>query len=195
MKRLAILIFIFACKSEDPRPQKNENQNIQPKIIEIYYVENGQVFFGDKKNGTERALENADPETFAILDEFYAEDKDRIFFQNNVIEGADKDTFQILALSYSKDANSVYWGAGKIEADVASFQTLTCFYAQDNNSIFWKNNEVAVSNPEQFQYHSHSETPPDVMGAQLNLHETPYNPEYCYYYDNEFFYYDGAKIP
>jgi hypothetical protein len=84
-----------------------------------YFADSTTVFL----NGGQ--ILDADPETFAILQEVYSQDASHIFYFDGPIEGADMTTFEVIVIPYSRDSTHVYWKAKPIpEADPATFQVL-----------------------------------------------------------------------
>lgn len=64
-------------------------------------------------------------ESFEVLTEMYARNKENIFYLDKKLKNADKDTFQVLNILFAKDKNSVFYLGDILKgADASSFQVL-----------------------------------------------------------------------
>ena len=94
---------------------------------------------------------NANPKTFAILEENYSKDNVNVYFQNKMIEDANPKTFQLLKPShmgkcdnlngelYAKDNRYVFFGLTKlkeVDLDTIAVDSTFCFKAHDKNRYF-----------------------------------------------------------
>lgn len=72
----------------------------------------GSNFYAKDKNyvffGNEK-LKNADPKSFEILTDGFSKDKNHVYFLNFLMPERDANTFEILNNYYSKDKNHVYY--------------------------------------------------------------------------------------
>jgi hypothetical protein len=110
---------------------------------ESYLADKNFVYFYGSK------LENADVNTFELLDFGYAKDKNSVYFSGDStkMEGVEAESFQVLNEYYTKDKNAVYFGAGDYmwsiqqvkNVDVETFETIDgqAFYAKDKNNIYF----------------------------------------------------------
>lgn len=76
---------------------------------EKYQIKEGVVYYGDTKRP------DIDLETFQVINQYFAKDKNLGFLNGNKIEGSDGATFSYITEFYSKDKNSVFFGNEKIE--------------------------------------------------------------------------------
>lgn len=90
-----------------------------------------------------KQLPTVDGESFAPLNDFYARDKNKIFFKDELIlPGADAASFRLLSEhDFARDKNHVYYLSSKQpfiigDADPASFEVFDRGYAKDKNNIF-----------------------------------------------------------
>ncbi len=124
----------------------------------LQIVENPAVRFQSSYTKDERAvyyrgemLPDADPDTFAIFDAFYAKDKDNVYYEpepfessSRVIrlEGADPKTFALCDADQdrddcAKDAKSVYVLGRLVQgADPETFTMLSDTYGKDTHSVY-----------------------------------------------------------
>jgi len=83
-------------------------------------------------------LENADLNTFEILQSPYARDKEHIYYKEELLQSTDPDTFTILGDRFSKDKNHVYCESKLIQdADPDTFASLSQHYYIDKNYVYY----------------------------------------------------------
>jgi hypothetical protein len=101
-----------------------------------FEVEGNFVYY--KYNYDYSLIENVDIETFQILDNFYAKDKNFVYFKEKNMEEIDPESFEIICCGYSKDKNSIYYNATKLSGiDSESFIFLSDMYQQDKNFVYY----------------------------------------------------------
>jgi len=98
----------------------------------IFFINNNNVYCNGK------LIENADPETFAVLNTSgFATDKKNVYFKTEILKGGDATTFTYIDGNYYKDKRHVYFNLEKIKnADPATFEVIvvsTSFYNSTNN--------------------------------------------------------------
>ena len=88
----------------------------------VYYLED----IDTEKNSYSFAfvkMSNVDKDSFKVLGEFYAKDKNNVYYENKKLKQADTGTFEILNLNYSMepyaflvgyDKNGLYYGGKRI---------------------------------------------------------------------------------
>ncbi|MGN7414688.1 DKNYY domain-containing protein [Paenibacillus sp. SAF-068] len=96
------------------------------------WVENtSSVFYRTEWGGTPHReakvvfnlVRGADRSSFEPLDEQFARDRERVYFQWRILKGADPDTFQPLGGPFGRDRNHVYYNGYRVdEADVRQFE-------------------------------------------------------------------------
>ncbi len=113
---------------------------------EIHYIPIGNWFeLGDNK------ITGADVETFRVVSDQYAKDKNNVYFHGTKIDGADAETFEYLCAAFgdedqlwrgefAKDKNRLYHGANHFEnLDLENFSFVgeTCgAYLTDSKHIY-----------------------------------------------------------
>jgi hypothetical protein len=119
--------------------------NADSETFEIIKQEKNDSTFAKDANQVYKygePIPNADPNTIAILNNFYAKDKNRVFYRNSMISDADPNTIQVLSTSCAKDKNNVYQQEKKINAHAPSFEYLGSGYAKDKNHIYTNKNKI-----------------------------------------------------
>ena len=80
---------------------------------------------------------NVDNKTFITIDDDYAKDKDKVFYQGRHIELALPQSFQVLTEGYSKDIENVYlFNYPIINANPDAFAVLGGLFSKDNENIY-----------------------------------------------------------
>ena len=103
-----------------------------------YFTKNNEIYYFTDNDGLreeEFKVQGVDVNTFQVIDEIYAKDKNYVYRIGKKMEGADPQSFNVLSnKAYSKDKFNVYaWGV-KIEgADPESFYLIDSKRAQDKN--------------------------------------------------------------
>ena len=70
--------------------------------------------------------------------EYYAKDKNKVYYGKDVIFNADPNTFTILSILFSKDKSNVYFKGESIsKSDSRSFDIICGFLAKDDNFIYY----------------------------------------------------------
>lgn len=111
----------------------------------------------------EDKLEGADSETFEFLDKvnpyLFAKDKNRLYFQGEIVENGDPASIQSIGYAYYKDKGQVYFLnerpdftlLEKIEdADSSSFGVICMGYAKDAHHVYFGSKVIEYANPETF---------------------------------------------
>ncbi|UOK63637.1 DKNYY domain-containing protein [Paenibacillus sp. OVF10] len=89
------------------------------------------IFYKTEWGGTYRReaktvfnlVRGADRSTFEPLDEHFARDQERVYFQWRILKGADPDTFQPLGGPFGRDRNHVYYNGYRVdEADAREIE-------------------------------------------------------------------------
>jgi len=82
--------------------QIKESREVKSEIVSNYEIKEDGIYY----QGI--LIEGVDKETFEVLGETYAKDKNYVYYVGKRIEGADPVTFEVLNEIYSKDKSSVY---------------------------------------------------------------------------------------
>lgn len=131
-----ILLFFASCNSSDKESLGNnylkDNQGI------YFYEHQGDVF-----------LEEADPDTFEVLEHYFAKDQDTVFYQKHTVNVEDVATFEPLNKNFAKDKFNVYERhlapidvpnniifQKNSEIDLETFEILDISYAKDKNRVY-----------------------------------------------------------
>ncbi len=111
----------------------------------IYFFKDS-IFIKDK-NGIycgRKKLNNADIDTFEILEFWYAKDKNNIYrdaFLCSIskVNWANPESFNVITQSFSKDENNIYYLDNKIEgADLETFEVLKKSYGKDKSNVYFR---------------------------------------------------------
>ena len=96
-------------------------------------------FFARDKNYIyyfEKPLKFVDKASFKKLSDSYISDKNGIYYLDKIIKGADKNSFEIMGWGYAKDRNNVYYEDKKVSgADINTFEVKEDI-VKDKNSIY-----------------------------------------------------------
>ncbi len=101
-------------------------------------------------------IEEADPDSFEILNHCYSKDENRVYFTNVVITDANSKTFKVLDRNYSKDSIDIYFQQYAIVgADMGSFKIVSNnekegYYSKDKEHLFQRHLIVSNLAPENF---------------------------------------------
>jgi hypothetical protein len=98
-------------------------------------------------------LPTADPATFAVLDSDLAKDAKRVWKGDHVIDGADAATARVVRPHWTwKDRNRVYYQAEVIkDADPATFRHLGQGFYRDAKRVWWCTIPLPGADPDSFQ--------------------------------------------
>jgi len=83
----------------------------------------------------------ADPDTFQVIQSWYAKDARQVYFGSKVLAGADAASFQGIGGElgeFAKDAKNVYWQGQVVNGcDAATFQLLKYRFAKDSKHAYF----------------------------------------------------------
>ncbi len=89
--------------------------------------------------------------TSNIKYEYYATDKDKVFYGEKVLANADMATIKSISAIYTKDTNHVFIGGDIMEsADANSFVLVQGRFAKDQNHVYHVG-KIISNNPESFE--------------------------------------------
>lgn len=136
---LAIGGILFGSCGFDPH---SSDKLVDGEKSSFYYVSTDNTIIYKYKQsitgiplGWSRTKLDADAESFVVLSERYAKDKNSAFYQKNKFQ-ADTKSFAYVNRNYCKDKSSVYYAGRKItNADASTFD-IRDGYARDKNSVF-----------------------------------------------------------
>lgn len=211
---VAALWFFTSCKSNK---DKADTINTD-KLTNGFVKKSDSIWFHDV------ALENVDPNTFEIIDDYFFKDKDRVHFYETYrvsqdyftskrkkilpLENADTHSFVSLGDGYAKD-NSAAWyldRAFKVD-DLESLTVLNHHFVKDDKTVYVDRKPIAGSYGKSFELI----TDRYAKDSQNYYYCTPFdgkyeiNPISCHYTlfvvidyqyskDNVSVYYEGEKI-
>lgn len=157
---VAALWFFTSCKTSNDKG-KSETTNSDK-------LDNGFVKKGDTIWFHDVALENVDPNTFELVDDYFFKDKDRVHFYETYrvsqdyftskrkrylpLENADPASFVVLGEGYAKD-NSTAWyldRAFKVE-DLESLTVLNHHFIKDNKTAYLDRKTIGGSDGKTFE--------------------------------------------
>jgi hypothetical protein len=117
-------------------------QPIKPVIQSLYYRCGEKVFYWYAE------IPEADPNSFIVLNQRYAKDKNSAYLIQFPIKYSDPNTFTLLEHDYSKDKLNVYHGGTLIPgADPSSFTPLGNYYSKDQNHVYYFSRLLEDANP------------------------------------------------
>ena len=91
--------------------------------------------FGLEKKSSK--IEGVDVATFKALSEWYAKDKNSVYWQTLKVKDANPETFKVINNYYGRDAQAVFKGATLIEgADPATFRFVKSNWTRDNANYY-----------------------------------------------------------
>ncbi|MGN0003431.1 MAG: DKNYY domain-containing protein, partial [Sphingobacterium composti] len=98
-------------------------------------------------------LKNSDPNTFKVINDVWAKDKNNVYWFGKIYKKADAATFEkiseppLTSFDYAKDKNNVYIANGqtiKKALHGASFEILDKFWAKDNFVVYCLSNKSII---------------------------------------------------
>lgn len=157
---VAALWFFTSCKSKKDNSKSNTATSDK--------LDNGFVKKGDTIWFHDEALENVDPNTFELVDDYFFKDKYRVHFYETYrvsqdyftskrkrylpLENADPSSFMVLGDGYAKD-NSTAWyldRAFKVE-DLESLTVLNHHFIKDNKTAYLDRKTIGGSDGKTFE--------------------------------------------
>ncbi|MDR2148999.1 MAG: DKNYY domain-containing protein [Tannerella sp.] len=182
----------------------------------IYYWSN--LSLGD----TPQKLENADRETFVVLSEWYAKDKNRVYYHSNPDIYVDAPTFEVEVDGDNyilRDKNHVYRLVRSNEpsekerefkvvpdANPATFRELGNKWSKDDKTIYYNyektdadlqtfmNISEYFSKDKNYLYFSYLEQVESIIKERCNTDELVYIPNSYYIYTRTNLYYGNDKV-
>ena len=137
-----VLWFLFKnTPEEDVVPKKIDNYT-EDTGKDTYQIKDNKVYYREADNL--RQIEEADIESFQILDNNYAKDKNNVYFKNVIIEEAEASTFTVIDELYCKDSVKVFCSNISVykkeikEADAQTFEKIQGDFYKDKDNIFRK---------------------------------------------------------
>jgi len=98
-------------------------------------------------------MAGADPASFQVIQEDYAQDQHHLYYFDQVIAGADPATFKVLASPYAQDGQSVFFMERIIPgADPQTFKILNLAFqcAADKSHAYYESQVIANADPQTF---------------------------------------------
>lgn len=124
-------------------------------LSDTYSKDKNRVYYKVVSNGEfiVIVLQNADPDSFELLDGSLARDKSHVWYTSTIQQGVDPATVQsIKGGPVFKDKDSVHYQYSTIpNADPASFRHLGSTYYADNKSVYWCTNPIPNADPASFK--------------------------------------------
>ena len=176
MNKLKIITIILLLQTCSPEIKKTGKENLYVSIHGNYYKNKGKIVY--RKTGRsgwlyqnthviEGRVSAVDEETFEVLplrkgfSDYYARDKNRVYYAGKEIFGAHPASFKALKTYYAVDKNFAYFRSEKFKVDTASFQGLDeghysgvngCTYTIDKNSVYYKTGKIPYSHGPSFRF-------------------------------------------
>lgn len=143
----ALLVLVWLCLGAI----KAYNKGSQVSPLSKYYFTDGKgVFFRESSGADDRLsnylllnkhyLEDADPESFVVLDDNLARDKSHLFCRDSIVSGVDLNTLKVKdGMAYDKDYvyeyNSLHLKRSDIRVNTKKLRQLA--NATDDNYQYW----------------------------------------------------------
>lgn len=177
---LAWWCFVIQNKEEDIQVLTVDENSIADPLSKTdlgsgYYSDHESVYFLNPRyeKSDYRKMEDADPESFEVIDEDFSKDRQNVYFEGNGIRvifwendikhivQADPETFQVIkknskALWVQDEENIFVWVREKIgpwkkiDADKETFQSLSGIYSKDNKRVYYEEKVVDGADPSSF---------------------------------------------
>lgn len=132
-------------------------ENADAKTFKSIPNKEGMELAKDKNNiylfaFGEAVVEDADPNTFSVLKEYWAADKHHIFHQQYKMKGINKATFVPIDEFWAKDDRYYYHKTTRLDLlDYASAEVVSKYYIKDKNGVYLKTGEkLPNANPNTF---------------------------------------------
>jgi len=157
---VAALWFFTSCKSKKDNSISNTAKSDK--------LNNGFVKKGDTIWFHDVALENVDPKTFELVDDYFFKDKDRVHFYETYrvsqdyftskrkkilpLENANPASFVVLGEGYAKDNSTAWYIDGAFKVDhLESMKVLNHHFVVDNKTAYLDRRPIAGSDGKTFE--------------------------------------------
>ena len=128
----------------------------QLKAESIFLFDQEHVYYKNvlHENNQYKPLAGADRATFQELQNYYAKDKNRVYFfarnrelTNPIVEGADQDSFsESPHMFFGQDKKHLYYrGKQTVAINGQYFKLLSTYYAKDNKHVYQVNEDVTTN--------------------------------------------------
>jgi len=119
------------------------------------------MYIYEENDGEFFILEGVDKETFEVINDLYAKDKNHVYdieYDIEIKRGVDPETFEAINEDYSKDKYSVYKWSELSLADPGTFEIIDDIYSKDIRRVYVNSVMIKYADPETFE----------VIGAALS---------------------------
>lgn len=111
------------------------------RFIDGYFRDKNNIFVWDARGDGMIPLENADPDTYSILNRRWSRDHKYVFFRKESFIPRHIESFEPLIGIWARDDVTHYYGVREVEdEDPATFEIdeTNSWFARDNRHLFWK---------------------------------------------------------
>ena len=108
-----------------------------------YYVRRTKVFYLGGFPSTAFEIQEADVNTFQVIDSEYAKDRSNVYFNGVAIPDSDPATFELLETWFSRDKNHVYVSGQIFTNDPAHFEHVDGNVYIDSQHIYWSTEPIS----------------------------------------------------
>jgi len=100
-------------------------------------------FYAKDKNNVfygKEIISSADPKTFTLLSILFSKDNSTVYHKGEPIQISDTKTFELICGNLAKDKNHIYYGYKIISSKPETFDMLSKNYAKDENTVWFFRN-------------------------------------------------------
>lgn len=115
-----------------------------------YVIDDKNVWYGDE------AMPLVDIETFSVIADDFAKDKNHVYFASEIIEWANPIGFEVLGHMISKDKEHVWYGSGLLQnRDPSTFKLIDYIfpheYTKDKEHVWYNREGILWADPQTFE--------------------------------------------
>lgn len=123
-----------------------------------YHLRDGRVYYLNTFPGKAFDVSGADADSFEVLDGGFARDRGAVYLDGRALPDADPASFELLdRAGYAKDARQVYARDRVISSDPEHFELLGGDLSRDRAAVYWPDGSVLSDDPEHFEIISNAE--------------------------------------
>jgi hypothetical protein len=141
-----IILLFFTSKYWSYTPiDKTISKSFHTKGNNVYSYPNGNILATEPVK-----IKEADKNTFEVLSEALAKDKNKVYFYEEILE-LDVNTLEMLNQYYFKDETNTYFSNFKIDVDTKTFEVIKGNYVKDKNNVYFTHKIIKGANSSSFE--------------------------------------------